>query len=207
MHGIYAPVQWGLGKTGMDFDVGARLKELRTAAGLSQRDLAARAGVPHGLIATVEQNKSSPSVASLRKILDGLAVNFVDFFSAEAPQGDKVFFGHDELIDLTSIIPGAMKSKKGRITFRQVGDARAHNLQILHEVYEPGADTGKAMLAHESKEGGVVIAGELELTVGQAVRVLKPGEAYLFDSRIPHRFRNVGSEPCEVVSACTPPYL
>ncbi|WP_164209734.1 helix-turn-helix domain-containing protein, partial [Stenotrophomonas maltophilia] len=68
---------------------------------LSQRELAARAGVPHGLIATVEQNKSSPSVASLRKILDGLAVNFVDFFSAEAPQQDKVFFGHDELIDLT----------------------------------------------------------------------------------------------------------
>lgn len=194
-------------ETVMDFDVGARLRELRAAAGLSQRELATRAGVPHGLIATVEQNKSSPSVASLRKILDGLTVNFVDFFSAEPPQQDKVFFGHDELIDLTSIIPGAMKSKKGRITFKQVGDARANNLQILHEIYEPGADTGKAMLAHASKEGGVVISGQLEITVGQSVRVLKAGEAYLFDSQTPHRFRNVGSEPCEVVSACTPPYL
>lgn len=191
----------------MDFDVGARLRELRTTAGLSQRELAGRAGVPHGLIATVEQNKSSPSVASLRKILDGLAVSFVDFFSAEAPREDKVFFGSDELIDLTSVIPGAMTAKKGRITFRQVGDARAHNLQILHEVYEPGADTGKAMLAHASREGGVVIAGLLEITVGQSVKVLKAGEAYLFDSQIPHRFRNVGTEPCEVVSACTPPYL
>ncbi|MGL4291166.1 MAG: cupin domain-containing protein [Phreatobacter sp.] len=191
----------------MDFDVGARLRELRAAAGLSQRELATRAGVPHGLIATVEQNKSSPSVASLRKILDGLAVNFVEFFSAEPPQQDKVFFAQDELIDLTSIIPGAMKSKKGRITFKQVGDARGHNLQILHEIYEPGADTGKTMLAHASREGGVVISGLLEITVGQSVRVLKAGEAYLFDSQTPHRFRNVGSEPCEVVSACTPPYL
>lgn len=200
---------WRLGcrETVMDFDVGARLRELRAAAGLSQRELATRAGVPHGLIATVEQNKSSPSVASLRKILDGLAVNFVEFFSAEPPQQDKVFFAQDELIDLTSIIPGAMKSKKGRITFKQVGDARGHNLQILHEIYEPGADTGKTMLAHASREGGVVISGLLEITVGQSVRVLKAGEAYLFDSQTPHRFRNVGSEPCEVVSACTPPYL
>ena len=43
----------------MDFDVGARLKEVRAEAGYSQRELAARAGVPHGLISIVEQNKSS----------------------------------------------------------------------------------------------------------------------------------------------------
>ena len=33
------------------------------------------------------------------------------------------------------------------------------------------------------------------------------GDAYLFDSRIPHRYRNIGTERCSVVSACTPPYL
>jgi mannose-6-phosphate isomerase-like protein (cupin superfamily) len=63
------------------------------------------------------------------------------------------------------------------------------------------------MLSHASREGGVVLSGRLEVTVGTEVRVLTAGEAYLFDSRIPHRFRNVGEEPCEVVSACTPPYL
>jgi len=38
-----------------------------------------------------------------------------------------------------------------------------------------------------------VVEGELELTVGEEVRILKAGEAYLFDSRIPHRFRNISS--------------
>ena len=46
-----------------------------------------------------------------------------------------------------------------------------------------------------------------ELSVGDQIKVLKPGDAYLFDSRIPHRYRNVGTERCIVVSACTPPYL
>ena len=39
------------------------------------------------------------------------------------------------------------------------------------------------------------------------VKVLSAGDAYLFDSRVPHRFRNIGPARCEVVSACTPPYL
>jgi len=192
---------------GMDFDVGGRLREIRQAAGLSQRELATRAGVPHGLIATIEQNKSSPSVASLRKVLDGLGISFVDFFTPARPAEDKVFFEAGELVDLTSILPGAMMRGEGRMVFRQVGDAHANNLQILHERYEPGADTGEAMLSHASREGGVVLSGRLEVTVGTEVRVLTAGEAYLFDSRIPHRFRNLGEEPCEVVSACTPPYL
>ena len=52
-----------------------------------------------------------------------------------------------------------------------------------------------------------VISGALEVTVGEEVRVLKAGDAYLFDSRVPHRFRNLSETPCEVVSACTPPWL
>jgi mannose-6-phosphate isomerase-like protein (cupin superfamily) len=78
-------------------------------------------------------------------------------------------------------------------------------VQILHERYAPGADSGKAMLRHDSEEGGVVISGRIELTVGERRRVLAPGEAYYFDSRQPHRFRNPFEEECIVVSACTPP--
>ena len=91
--------------------------------------------------------------------------------------------------------------------FRQIGDARVHNLQILHEVYEPNADTGETLLQHASSEGGVIIEGELEVTVGGEVRILRAGEAYLFDSRIPHRFRNVSASRTIAISACSPPYL
>ena len=45
----------------------------------------------------------------------------------------------------------------------------------------------------------------VELTVGGTARILGPGEAYYFASQLPHRFRNVGREACEIISACTPP--
>ncbi len=191
-----------------EFDVGQRLKQVRAKAGLTQRQLAERSGVTHGLISMLEANKNSPSVASLRKILGGIPMTMVEFFEPERPASDTVFFRPEDLADLTGRVGHAHgNGHSGAMSFRQVGDPRAHNLQILHERYAPGADTGETMLEHQSHEGGVVIAGELEVTVGDEVRVLKAGDAYLFDSRVPHRFRNISDAPCEVVSACSPPWL
>jgi transcriptional regulator with XRE-family HTH domain len=188
----------------MDIDVGVRLKTIREKRGLSQRQLAQRAGVTNGTISLIEQNRSSPSVASLRKVLGGIPMTLAEFFGdGDLPPVEQIFFQSAELVEL------AGASSAGKISFRQVGDLRGRNLQVLHERYEPGADTGtgETMLQHESEEGGIIVRGEIELTVGGQVRVLKEGDAYLFDSRIPHRFRNLGTEICELISACTPPYL
>ncbi|WP_176038516.1 cupin domain-containing protein [Brucella tritici] len=190
------------------FDIGARLNAMRSAAKLSQRQLADRAGVPHAQISNVEKNKISPSVATLRKILNGLGVTLADFFEPERTPPTGPFFEQGQLVDLTSMLTvNALERGNGRMTFRQVGDARGYNLQILHEVYEPHSDTGETLLQHASSEGGIVVEGELEVTVGEDVRILKTGEAYLFDSRQPHRFRNISDQRTVVISACTPPYL
>lgn len=190
-----------------EFDVGGRLKALRTQFGLSQRQLADAAGVPHGQISMIETNRSSPSVASLRKILGGFGITMSEFFEPDAPIDNQHFFMPDELRDLTSLLYQGDEAAQKMMTLKQVGDAKAHGLQILHERYEAGADTGNTMIEHEANEGGIVIAGEIEVTVGDETRILKVGDAYLFNSRQPHRFRNISDRPAEVISACTPPYL
>ena len=189
------------------FDVGQRLLELRRRAGLSQRALAARAEVPHAQISQIESNRISPSIASLRRILGGLGLTMAEFFEPERKEADQVFFAAEELTDLTSALGRSDAAGEPRLIMRQVGNALAHGLQIMHERYLPGADTGETLLEHGAHEGGFVIAGQIEITVGTQRRVLGPGEAFLFDSRLPHRFRNAGDEVAEVISACTPPYL
>lgn len=189
---------------GEEFDVGTRLRLLRHDAGMSQRQLAEAAAVPHGQISMLETNRSSPSVASLRKILGGLGITMSEFFEPEEAGANRVFFAASELHDLTSALYG---DAAHRIELRQVGDARQHGLQLLHERYAPGADTGETLLEHDANEGGIVISGALEVTVGDQRRTLYAGEAYLFDSRLPHRFRNLSDADTIVVSACTPPYL
>lgn len=189
------------------FDVGLRLRELRTRGGLSQRQLAEAASVPHGQISMIETNKSSPSVASLRKILGGLKLSMSEFFEPDAPEETNVFFTPTELRDLTSRLYSEYSTAEGKITLKQIGDARNHNLQILHETYEPGADTGEDMLEHIANEGGIVVSGEIEVTVGGKTSVLKAGDSFLFNSQEPHRFKNISDRPATVISACTPPYL
>ena len=181
---------------GHDIDIGSRLKRLRKTAGLSQRELAQKSGVTNAMISLIETDRTNPSVGTLKAILDGLSTSLSDFFTMTEEAEQKVFYRSDELVEIAG----------GRVSYRQVGaDLRGRTLQILHERLKPGGDMGKAKLSHDAQEGGVVIKGCIELTVGSQKRVLRAGDAYYFDSRVPHRFRNVGDDECEIVSACTPP--
>ena len=190
----------------MDVDVGARLKRLRRSNGLTQRELARRAGVTNGLIAMIEQNRSSPSVASLKRILDAIPMPFSEFFAVEYPANEKTVYRAGELREINPARVFRLDAAQAKLlSLRQVGDASVHSLQLLHEKYAPGADTGVELYAHEAEEAGLVIKGQIELTIGAEVHALGPGDAYIFDSRTPHRFRNTSDADCVIVSACTPP--
>ena len=180
----------------MSLDVGPRLKSVRLNYGLSQRELARRAGVTNGLISLIEQGRVSPSVGSLKKVLDGLPLSLAEFFTLDVNAAPQTFFASDELTEIGT----------EKVSLHLVAALRAgRQLTILRERYAPGAATGEDSLTHRGEEGGIVIRGRIELTVGGNTRVLGPGEAYYFSSTIPHRFRNVGREPCEIISASTPP--
>jgi transcriptional regulator with XRE-family HTH domain len=182
--------------TDLAIDVGAHLRAVRTMYGLSQRELAKRAGVTNGLISLIEQNRVSPSVSSLKKVLDGIPMSLSEFFTLDLSASPQVFFKGDELTDLGD----------RSVSLRLVAARRPNRaMSVMHERYAPGADTGADMLRHQGEEGGVVVRGRIELTVGGETRVLGPGDAYYFTSAIPHRFRNTGQEPCEIISASTPP--
>lgn len=176
--------------------LGRRLRTFRQQHHLSQRRLAQLAGVSNATVSLIENGRSDPSMGLLKRILDAMGVSFAQFFSEEPAREEQYFFRADELFEIGS----------GPISFRQVGgDLSTSQLQILHERYAPGADTGQSMLRHEAEEGGIILSGRLEVTVGDRVATLAAGDAYRFNSRLPHRFRNTGSEDCVLVSACTPP--
>lgn len=181
-------------------DIGKKLQAIRKQKGLSQRELASRAGLTNGTVSLIEKNKTSPSVASLKSLLDAIPMSIAEFFATieDGPE-PKIFYSAEEFVEV------APQAGLGGVSLRQLGNASTHSLQLLDECYPRNADTGPELMSHEGEEAGLVIDGEIEITVGDQVRVLKAGEGYLFDSRQPHRFRNVGNSVCRVVSACTPP--
>lgn len=180
----------------MTLHIGKRLKEIRMEHNLSQRELAKRTGVANASISQIESDRINPTVGALKRILDGIPISLSDFFDEGNNAEEQIFFSADELVEI---------GDRG-VSFRQVGATlKNKSLQLLHEKYQPGASTGKTALVHEGEECGLILKGRMQLEVGDQKKILGPGDAYYFDSHKPHKFKNIGKEVCEIVSACTPP--
>ena len=69
-----------------------------------------------------------------------------EFFTLDLVPSGEVFFRDHELLDI-AVGP--------KITMKLLGrQTKGRAMQILHEYYEPGADTGESMLRHDGEEGG-----------------------------------------------------
>jgi transcriptional regulator with XRE-family HTH domain len=180
-----------------DARVGQRLQLLRKSRALSQRELARRAGLTHGTISCIERDKISPSIGTMRQILESLGLTLSDFFAGESAAGPAFFFRYSDLVEVGT----------GGVSLLQVGKSLVGRpLQVLLETYPPGSETAKEPYRVDGgEEGGVVIEGEIEATVGTEVRILRRFDAYLFSTSLPHKLRNVSDRPCMIVSATTPP--
>ena len=178
-------------------DVAVGLQSIRKHKGLSQRELAKRAGVTNSTISMIEKNSVSPSISSLKKVLGGIPMSLVEFFSLDFEQDNQtqVVYRASELLDISD----------GAVTMKLIGKAHpSRAIAFLDETYPPGADTGAEMLNHDGEEAGMLIDGRLELTVSGELFVLESGDSYYFESNKPHRFRNPFDKPARLISATTP---
>ena len=167
-------------------DTGSRLKLVRESYKLSQRELARRSGVTNATISLIEQNRVSPSVSSLKKLLEGIPMSLADFFTFDQPPREHQYvFRANEQPDL------------GRHGLRLLligASVPSRQMRLLREQYAPGASSGEEPIVH----------AEGEETVDGSVSVLNAGDGYYFPTTLPHKFRNIGADEAEIISANTP---
>ncbi len=65
---------------GDEIKIGEKLRRLRMENGLTQEELANRAYLTKGFISQLERDLTSPSIATLKSILDVLGVELAEFF-------------------------------------------------------------------------------------------------------------------------------
>lgn len=169
---------------------------LRLRRQLSMRELAIRSGVSHTTISLIERDAISPTIDTMQAILEALGSRLAEFLGGVRDGGGSPFYPADELPEI---------GNPDTISYQLIGLNHPYrSFQFLKETYAIGADSGQ-MLSHIAQEAGCVTAGWVEVTVGGQTRELRKGDGYYFDSREPHRFRNVGPGPAEIISAISPP--
>jgi transcriptional regulator with XRE-family HTH domain len=177
-------------------EFGARLKFIREYNGLSQRELAKRAGVPHSSISMIEQGLNSPSVNSLGKILAGIPMSIAHFFSCDISQLQDQIFRVAEL-------EARQKKIFDRVSVQSIPLQNPASTTRFEKVfYAAGADTGEAPLYSAQAFSGFIVRGSIELTLNSEVSALVVGDAFSLGAMQAYRFRNLSSDQECLIATC-----
>lgn len=164
--------------------LGSRLKAIREANSLSQRELAKRAGVTNSSISMIEQGQVSPSVQSLEKVLGGIPMSLSHFFTLVDATTDEVFYDQADLI----------KHPKPYGFMQVLAEHRAgRKITLKHFYFAPQADTGETSLIAPFDLAGWLFQGELEMIIGAKVKVLGAGDGFYLAACTPCRLKNLSA--------------
>ena len=82
------------------------------------------------------------------------------------------------------------------VVWEVMGQLAGERVDFLRITYDQGsASSSGELMRHPGTEYGFLVSGRLVAQVGDAERVLAPGDAICFRSDTPHRYRNEGDEP------------
>ncbi len=175
--------------------IGGRLRDARTARGLSLRGLAQSLGVSASLISQIETGKTQPSVSTLYAIVSALGVSIDELLGVTptpapepalepAPHGAPV-------VQRASENPVIEMENGVRWERLAVGEGAADALLVT---YEPGASSSVEgrLMRHAGVEYAYLLEGELTLQLDFDTHVLRPGDSLHFDSVRPHMYSNRG---------------
>lgn len=180
----------------LDRRLGARLKGVRQARGLTLDQLAARSGVSRAMISRVERGESSPTAALLDRLCAGLGIVLSALFRDEAKAGPLAKRADQPV--WTDPASGYVR--------RNVSPAGTGSRLEIVEVEMPAG----ARVLLDAPRGGFrldqqlwLLEGELTLTVGGREHRLAAGDclAMLLDG--PIAFHNPGESPARYAVVLT----
>ena len=178
----------------MDLAVGRRIRDLRREHELSLETVAGRTDLSIGFLSQIERGLSSPSLRVLATLADVLGVGIAALFGSQPT--DTTSGG----VVTRQLQRAELKLWRTGISKQLLSPASTENRLNLFLVHmEPGGNTGDELYTHDGEEAGLVLEGEMTLTVDAETWSLKQGDSFRFASRRPHRFSNPADDAKAVV--------
>lgn len=175
--------------------IGKKLKQLRIRTNLTQEELANRCDLSKGFISQVERDLTSPSIATLVDILEGLGTNLTEFF--REPVNDAILFKQEDVYAsendelghrITWIVPSAQKNGMEPILLTLHANGRS-------ETYSP----------HAGEVFGYVTQGSVTLHVGGRKWKAKKGECFYYAAGETYFIENHTANEAVVLWVTSPP--
>lgn len=175
--------------------IGERLKRFRMINSLTQEELASRADLTKGYISQLENDATSPSIATLKDILDVFGISMQEFFSETTDE--EVVYGKDTRVQVSN------DSDRIKVELLVPG-AQNREMDPVLVSLDPGEEMDEQPF-HEGDEFGFVLLGKIQLKLDDKVYTVKKDECFYFTSDKRHSVKNVGKTQAKILWVVTPP--
>lgn len=166
--------------------IGKRIRRARLDRKLSLDTMANETGLSKDFIKRIESGDTRPSVGTLLQISRTLQLDS-GFLLKE--QGDTL----EERAN-------AYTKRTDNYAYTPLSQgAENKHLKAFRIVVEAGARHEGVGFQHEGEEFAYVLAGQVEIQVGDHVNALTAGDSLHFNSGIKHDLRNIGDDDAELI--------
>lgn len=176
---------------------GREIEQLRLEADMSLRELARLAGLSPASLSAIEKGTSSPTLATMQKIIKALGTDFATFFARESAAASHPVF-----------LPEQMKSVEDahrRYTLLLPGREDI-KMEMVYEDLQPGENPDEWETHDFDLAGTVLQGGPLRLEFeNQQTWDVPTGGAYYIPAGQTHRAFNAGEGTLKQITVCYPP--
>jgi transcriptional regulator with XRE-family HTH domain len=171
--------------------LGKKIRSLRFRRGLTVQQLAEASGLSKGFISQVENDRTSPSLATLRDLARALDTS-VAFLVVEEDQTPYVVRESDR---------PRFHFGSGASRVEILSAQPKRNIEVLMAELAPGVSTIGERHSHHGEECVVCLGGQVTVTCGEHTLVLEAGDSCHYDGRAPHSIENTGAANARVLIA------
>ena len=186
--------------------LGSEMRQLRKVRNLTLKNLSDACDISLSHLSAIERGVSNPSMELLQSIAAALRVS-PDWFFARRPGAgpmERAFVVRAQNRRNLNVLYGQSPAELG-YTDSLLSSSIGGGFYMGLAVYAPFSDgPEEPLLKHDGEEHGIVIEGELEMQIGDEVVILREGDSYSFDGRIPHHGRNRSSRVAKLIWAVSP---
>ena len=129
-----------------------------------------------------------PAVGAAGRLESPLASFFETQDDQSAEEGTITRAGHRSTLSFRTGLTKELLSPPGHA-----------EMEMLMLSLEVGGSSGADPWRRNGEKAGYVMQGRFELQIGEQVHILEQGDAFQFDSRQPHWFRNLADSETKVV--------
>ncbi|MHB8846800.1 MAG: helix-turn-helix domain-containing protein [Nitrospirota bacterium] len=171
-------------------DIGGRLKEARLRTGMSQKELADKAGFTPSFLSQLESSQVSPSLGTFMQICRVLGINPGQFLESSEPEARP-------WLETRDMIRSRVASQEDAARVHALATGDKFSLRIV--VLPSGAVMNRHFFYHKDEELIYILKGDLVVKIGGREARISTGDVLRLKDSLPSHWKNEGGDDAELL--------